>query len=107
MLGSKEEIDFYERNGYFADNAGVTLEAAFQDWTVGQMALKMGKKADYSRFNRRASGWTSLYDPEIGLIMPRRSDGSTAIRSTAGDGSRQTHGRPPGRFRTTSTALPP
>lgn len=81
MLGSKEEIDFYERNGYFAGNAGVTLEAAFQDWTVGQMALKMGKKADYRRFNRRASGWTTLYDPEIGLIMPRRADGSWLHRN--------------------------
>ena len=44
MLGSKDEINFYTKNGWWPDNAGITIEAAFQDWGLAQMASKMGKK---------------------------------------------------------------
>ncbi len=75
MMGSKEEIDFYERNGYFDGNAGITLEAAFQDWTLSQMADRLGKKADARYFAKRSSGWTSLYNSDAGLILPKDGKG--------------------------------
>ena len=34
--------DFYLENGYYADNAGITIEANFQDWALSQMAQQLG-----------------------------------------------------------------
>ncbi|NOR73679.1 MAG: glycoside hydrolase family 92 protein, partial [Draconibacterium sp.] len=45
MMGGKE-IDFYVKNGWKPGNAGETLEWAFQDWSLSQMAIKLGKKGD-------------------------------------------------------------
>lgn len=76
MLGDKKSIQFYEKHGYFANNAGITLEAAFQDWALGQMALKLGKKKDAYHFQKRSEGWKNLYNPEKKLLFPKTEDGS-------------------------------
>ncbi len=76
MLGSEEDIKFYEKNGYWKDNAGITIEAASQDWAVAQMALKLGKKRDYKRFANRAEGWKKLYNPDQSLLFPRDENGN-------------------------------
>ena len=52
MMGG-DEIDFYVKNGWKPGNAGETLEWAFQDWSLAQMALKMGKKRDAAYFLNR------------------------------------------------------
>lgn len=75
MLGSKKEIQFYIDYGYYPGNAGITIEAAFQDWSLAQMAAKMGKKKEASYYQKRASGWTALYRPEFQLIFPKDEQG--------------------------------
>ncbi len=40
MLGSADDINFYTKNGYWKNNVGITIEAAFQDWAIAQMAQK-------------------------------------------------------------------
>lgn len=45
-----EDISFYIKNGYVAGNAGITMDLAFQDWAVAQLACKIGKKKDYRYF---------------------------------------------------------
>lgn len=75
MLGSKEEINFYKKYGYIPDNAGITLEVAFQDWALGEMAARMGKTNDAKYFHKRASQWDVLFHPEIKLIMPKKQNG--------------------------------
>lgn len=76
MSGPEDAISFYIKNGYYPDNAGVTTEITFQDWALGQMAKKLGKKKDYEYFNSRAQGWTKLFDPEQQLIFPKTRDGN-------------------------------
>jgi predicted alpha-1,2-mannosidase len=75
MMGGKE-IDFYVENGWKPGNAGETLEWAFQDWALSQMAAKMNKTGDAEYFNKRAGGWKNLFHPEAGLIFPRDEDGN-------------------------------
>lgn len=75
MLGSVADVKFYEENGYMPNNAGTTLEAAFQDWALAQMAEKMGKKADAEYYLKRSSGWEKLYHPDLKLIMPKNEKG--------------------------------
>lgn len=76
MIGSKEQIDAYERLGYIPNNAEWTIEAAFQDWALSQMAQKMKRKKDAAYYLKRATNWESLYHSELGLLMPKRKDGT-------------------------------
>ena len=75
MLGPEKEIEYYIKNGYYPGNAGITLEAAFQDWSLAQMAYKMGKKKDGEYYIKRSQGWRKLYNAELGLVMPKGANG--------------------------------
>lgn len=74
MMGG-EEINFYVKNGYKPGNAGETLEWAFQDWSLSQMAEKLGKKKDATYFLKRSAGWKNLYNAAEGLIFPKDKKG--------------------------------
>lgn len=76
MMGGKEEMEFYIKNGYYPSNAGISLEIAFQDWALAQMAQKLGKKKDYEYFLHRSQGWTKLYNPQQKLIFPKDKKGN-------------------------------
>ena len=75
MIGSKEEVAFYEKHGYMPGNAGTTIEASFQDWALSQMADRLGKKRDAAYYAKRSSGWEQLYHPGLKLLMPKDKDG--------------------------------
>jgi predicted alpha-1,2-mannosidase len=75
MLGSKEDVTFYIKHGWWKDNAGITIEASFQDWAVAQMAYRLGKKKDYNYFSKRAQGWKVCFNPEQNLLFPKDSIG--------------------------------
>lgn len=74
-LGKDKELDFYVKNGYCPDNAGLTIQWAFEDWALAEMAAKMDKKKDYTYFHKRSMGWPASFNKEFGLIMPRKADG--------------------------------
>ncbi|MES2376081.1 MAG: GH92 family glycosyl hydrolase [Bacteroidota bacterium] len=75
ILGSKEDIQFYTENGYWPNNAGITIEAAFQDYALSQMALKLNHQADYNFFLKRSTGWKKLYEPNQKLLFPKNKTG--------------------------------
>lgn len=76
MLGEPEDIEFYSKHGYWPDNAGITLEAAFQDWGIAQFAKKIGKKKDEAYFFKRSQGWKKLFDAESKFIFPKDRQGN-------------------------------
>ena len=76
MLGSKEEINFYSKHGWWKENAGITIEAVFQDWAVAQMAYKLGKTKDYHYFLNRSKGWKHCFNPAQKLLFPKDSAGN-------------------------------
>lgn len=53
-----------------------TLEAAFDDWCVAQMAKTMGRTNDEAVFNRRAGFYRNVFDASTGLMRGRKADGS-------------------------------
>jgi predicted alpha-1,2-mannosidase len=75
MLRPDKDVQFYIDKGYYPDNAGITLEAAFQDWSLGQMARRMGKTKDAGYYQKRSEGWVKLYHPDLQLIMPKDANG--------------------------------
>lgn len=66
---------FYIENGYHPGNAGVTLESAFQDWALSQMATGLKKKEDAAYFLKRSSGWKKLFNKNQNLIFAKDADG--------------------------------
>jgi len=58
------------------ESVSKTLEYAYDDFCVAQMAKSLGKKADYDYFMKRAGNYKNIYDPSIGLARGRDSHGN-------------------------------
>ena len=65
-----------EGHGYHMDGAAMTMEYAYQDWCVAQLALALGKTDDHKRFMERSNNYRNLWDDSLKLIRPRNKDGS-------------------------------
>lgn len=53
-----------------------TLELAYDDWCIAQMAKAMGKDEDYILFMNRANNYKNVFDKETQFFRPRKADGS-------------------------------
>lgn len=61
--------------GYHQDGAGLTLEYAYQDWTLAQLAKKLGKTEDYNYFMERSGNFKNVFDEKTGWMRPRNISG--------------------------------
>ncbi|WP_420573120.1 GH92 family glycosyl hydrolase [Kordia sp.] len=66
----------YKELGYIpvekeSESVSKTLEYAYDDWTIAQMAKAMGKTEDYKRFTERAQFYKNVYDPETQFMRGR------------------------------------
>lgn len=52
-----------------------TLEYAYDDYCIAQMAKALGKKDDYATFMKRAMSYTNLFDSTVGLMRGKDSQG--------------------------------
>jgi predicted alpha-1,2-mannosidase len=53
----------------------ITLEYAFDDWCIAQVAKKMGKMDDYALFMKRAMSYKNLFDKQTGFMRSKNSAG--------------------------------
>lgn len=70
-------VGSYIRQGFVpadrtAESASRTLEYAYDDWTIAQVAHRLGKKDEEERFLRRSQGWKHLFDPGTGFVRARQ-----------------------------------
>ena len=78
---ARRGIEFYKRIGYVpADRVGEatsrTLEFAYNDFCVAQMAKALGRRDDYRKYLRRSLNYRHVFDPEVGFARGRKEDGS-------------------------------
>ena len=72
----------YMRYGYLpsdsirVESVSRTLEFAYNDWCVAQMAKKLGKAEDYKYFSKRAAFYKNLFDKETSFMRGRNTDGT-------------------------------
>ncbi|MCA8829579.1 GH92 family glycosyl hydrolase [Hymenobacter pini] len=64
--------------GFIPANAEVEsvskgLEYALADWCIAQMALQLGKQADYAYFSQRARNYQNYFDKKAGFMRGRVS----------------------------------
>lgn len=76
-----EGLSHYMKLGYVPEDksgssVSKTLEYAYDDWCIAQMAKKLGRKDIYEEFLQRSTYWKNVYDGSIGYMRPRMSDGS-------------------------------
>jgi predicted alpha-1,2-mannosidase len=53
-----------------------TLEYAYDDWSIAQMARALGKRADYDYFMKRAASYKNIFDASIGWMHSKDSHGN-------------------------------
>lgn len=71
-------LETYLKNGFVPTNEGPvsnTLEYAYDDWCVAQMAKSLGKMEDYKYFMQRSQYYRNVFDPETKYIRPKYSGG--------------------------------
>lgn len=78
LVGNRH-LDSYKKYGYVPNEEGPvsnTLEYAYDDYTVGQMALALGKKSDYKTFTKRAFNYKNVFNDSLGYVWMKNSDGT-------------------------------
>jgi predicted alpha-1,2-mannosidase len=73
-------LDAYKKNGFISiddehESVSKTVEYAYDDWCIAQMALILNKKEDYDYFMTRSQNWKNLFDWETGFIRPKKNGG--------------------------------
>ncbi len=82
--GTKKTYDGigdYIQKGYIPiDKNGVgvstTLEYAYDDWAIAQLAKKLGRTKEYNEFIKRSENYKNVFDASVGFMRPRLNDGS-------------------------------
>ena len=64
--------------GYSATSLGIshTLEYAYTDWCIAQIAKELGKEDDAKAFMQKGQAYRNTFDSEKGWFRPRLADGS-------------------------------
>ena len=75
--------EYYNTIGYIPYNVGIhesvarTLEYAYNDWCILQLARKLGRPDDeIARWEARSNNWKNVFDPSHNLMRGRNADGS-------------------------------
>lgn len=75
--------EYYNTLGYVPYDAGIhenvarTLEYAYNDWCILQIAKKLGRPADeIEKWESRSGNWRNVFDPSHNLMRGRNKDGS-------------------------------
>ncbi|MBE7170222.1 MAG: GH92 family glycosyl hydrolase [Williamsia sp.] len=65
-------------NGYTPNPLSIsyTLEYAYFDWCVSQLAKALGKSGDAANYAQRALYYKNIFDPQVGWFRPKLKDGS-------------------------------
>ncbi|MEQ3662467.1 MAG: putative alpha-1,2-mannosidase [Flavobacterium sp.] len=73
-------LEAYKKNGFISidddhESVSKTVEYAYDDWCIAQMAMLLDKKEDYEYFMKRSQNWKNLFDWETGFIRPKKNGG--------------------------------
>ena len=64
-----------EADAFHLQGAAQTLEYAFCDWSLSELAAALGRDEDAARFRERAANYRNIWNPETGFMQPRTMDG--------------------------------
>jgi predicted alpha-1,2-mannosidase len=56
-----------------SESVSKTLEYAYDNWCIAQVAKTLNKKTDYDLYMKRAQGYKNVYDNKTGFMRPRKN----------------------------------
>jgi len=71
-------IGAYIQNGALSiedesESVSKTLEYAYDDWCIAQVAKRLGLESDYQTYMARSQSWKNLFDRETKFIRPKKN----------------------------------
>ncbi|WP_162426676.1 GH92 family glycosyl hydrolase [Pontibacter pudoricolor] len=74
-------LEYYMEMGYVPEDkngssVSKTLEYAYDDWCIAQMAKKLNRQDIYEEFSKRALNYKNVFDAKSGYMRPKLSDGT-------------------------------
>ncbi len=81
MMQDERGLDHYKKFGYIPHNlldesVTITLEYAYNDWCVAQIAKELGEEEDYTYFMNRSKAYEHLFDAETGFMRGKNEAGT-------------------------------
>jgi hypothetical protein len=72
-------LEWYKKKGYIpsdkeSESVSKTLEYAYDDWCIAQMAQAMGKEEVYQTFIERAQNYKNIFDPETKFMRAKLNE---------------------------------
>ncbi len=73
-------LDSYRKNGLVLaedekESVSKTLEYAYDDWCIAQMAKMLKHEPDYAEYIERAQNWKNVYNKQTGFVQTRTNGG--------------------------------
>lgn len=73
-------LDAYKKKGFISiddehESVSKTVEYAYDDWCIAQMAKILNKKEDYDYFMKRSQNWKNIFDWETKFMRPKKNGG--------------------------------
>jgi hypothetical protein len=70
----------YKKNGFISmdddsESVSKTLEYAYDDWCIAQMAQILNKTEEYHYFMKRSQNWKNAFDWDKGFMRPKKNGG--------------------------------
>jgi predicted alpha-1,2-mannosidase len=74
-------IEYYLQYGYVPEDkngssVSKTLEYAYDDWCIAQIAKRLGKTDIYDEYMKRSERYKNVFDKSTGFMRPKLSDGT-------------------------------
>jgi predicted alpha-1,2-mannosidase len=81
LSAGRSGLEYYLKLGYapidkVTEAVPNTLELAYDDWCIAQMAKSLGKNSDYDMFIKRAQYYKNVWDSSVEFMRPKKADGS-------------------------------
>ncbi|MFT4663952.1 MAG: putative alpha-1,2-mannosidase [Polaribacter sp.] len=72
-------LEAYKELGYIpaereSESVSKTLEYAYDDWCIAQMAKEMGEEKVYEEYIKRAQYYKNIYDPQTGFMRSKNNN---------------------------------
>lgn len=75
--GIKEYLQFgFAPADLVEQSAAETVDAAYGDFCIAQVAKAVGEDADYKMFMERSENWRHIFDAKTGFLRGKKKDGS-------------------------------
>ncbi|HEX2983825.1 MAG TPA: GH92 family glycosyl hydrolase, partial [Ignavibacteriales bacterium] len=73
-------LKYYKRYGYIPyemenNSVSITLEYAYDDWCIAQVAKKLGKQDEYEHYTKRALSYKNMFDVSTGFMRGKDAGG--------------------------------